>query len=273
MKSFRDTVIVITGAGSGIGRASAITLSRLGARIVLADIQESPVAEVSDEISSMGGISRFFQVDVSDRHQVESFAAAVMNEFKKVDVVINNAGVLVLGTLRLTSLEDLAWIMGVNFWGVIHMIHFFLPAMIERGKGHFVNITSPNGLAPLPYVGSYSASKSAVLLVSETLRLEVAHLGVGVTTVCPGLTRSKMRDEARYRADTENVKKFFDHVRERARRNEMSPFKVAKRIPPAILRNRAFVRISPEVYLLSWLYRFAPRIVRLGGEYVMKRTT
>jgi NAD(P)-dependent dehydrogenase (short-subunit alcohol dehydrogenase family) len=272
MRSFQNAVIVVTGAGCGIGRATAMTFSRLGAKVVLADIQASRLARVSDEISSEGGSARALQVDVSDRRQVESLAETVLKEFKKVDVVVNNAGVLILGEMRLISLEDFERIMGVNFWGVIHLVHFFLPSMIERRHGHFVNISSANGLAPLPYVGPYSASKSAVLVISETLRLEVARFGIGVTTVCPGLTRTEIRNEAKYRTDTDAAKRFLDHFRERAEGKAIDPFRVAKKIPPAILRNRAFVRISPETYLLSWAYRFMPRLYRLGAGKVMKKT-
>jgi NAD(P)-dependent dehydrogenase (short-subunit alcohol dehydrogenase family) len=271
MKSFQNAVIVVTGAGCGIGRATALTFSRLGANVVLADIQASRIARVSDEISSEGGSVRALQVDVSDRRQVKSLAGIVLKEFKKVDVVVNNAGVLILGEMRLTSLEDFERIMGVNFWGVIHLVHSFLPSMIERRNGHFVNICSANGLAPLPYVGPYSASKSAVLVISETLRLEVARFGIGVTTVCPGLTKTEIRNEAEYRTDADAAKRFLDHFRERAEEKAIDPFKVAKKIPLAILGNRAFVRISPETYLLSWAYRFVPRLFRLGAGKVMKR--
>jgi NAD(P)-dependent dehydrogenase (short-subunit alcohol dehydrogenase family) len=272
MNSFEDAVIVVTGAGSGIGRATALTFSQLGAILILADVQEGPLAKVSDEISLNGGEVRAFPLDVSDRNQVESFAGTVLNEFRKVDVVVNNAGVLILGETRLVSLEDFRWIMGVNFWGVIHLIHFFLPSMVERRHGHFVNISSPNALAPVPYVGPYGASKSAVLLISETLRIEVARFGIGVTTVCPGFTRSELRPNARFRADTEAGEKFLLNVRERAKKNEIDPFNVAKRIPPAVLKNRAFIRISPETYLLSWTYRFMPGLFRRVAQHVVKRT-
>ena len=116
MNSFQDAVIVVTGAGCGIGRATALTFSRLGAKLVLADIQEEPLAKVAGEISSNGGNVRAFHLDVSDREQMESFARAVLDEFRNVDVVISNAGVLILGETRLVSLEDFRWLMGVNFW-------------------------------------------------------------------------------------------------------------------------------------------------------------
>ena len=273
MNSFQDAVIVVAGAGCGIGRATALTFSRLGAKLVLADIQEEPLAKVAGEISSNGGNVRAFHLDVSDREQVASFARSVLDEFRNVDVVISNAGVLILGETRLVSLEDFRWLMGVNFWGGVHLIHFFLPSMVERKQGHFVNISSPNALAPVPYVGPYAASKSAMVMVSETLRVEVARFGVGVTTVCPGFTRTELRPRAKFRADTEAGEKFLLHVRERAKQREIDPFKVARRIPPAVLKNRAFVRISRETYLLSWAYRFIPGVFRRVAQYAVKRTS
>lgn len=273
MNSFEDAVTVVTGAGCGIGRATALTFSRLGARLVLADIQEESLAKVAGEISSSGGHVRTFHLDVSDREQVESFAGAVLDEFRNVDVLVNSAGVLILGETRLVSLEDFRWIMGVNFWGVVHLVHFFLPSMVERKQGHIVNISSPNALAPVPYVGPYAASKSAMVMISETLRVEVARFGVGVTTVCPGFTRTELRPRAKFRADTEAGEKFLLRVRERAKQSEVDPFRVARRIPPAVLKNRAFVRISPETYLLSWAYRFVPGLFRRVAQHVVKRTS
>lgn len=272
MNSFEDAVIVVTGAGCGIGRATALTFSRLGAKLVLADIEEESLAKVAGEISSNGGQVRAFPLDVSDREQVESFAGTVLHEFRNVDVVVNNAGVLILGETRLVSLEDFRWLMGVNFWGVVHLVHFFLPSMIERKRGHIVNISSPNALAPVPYVGAYAASKSAIVMLSETLRCEVARFGVGVTTVCPGFTRTELRPRARFRAETEPGEEFLLRFREHVKQKEIDPFKVARRIPPSVLKNRAFVRISPETFLVSWAYRFVPGIFRRVAQYVVKRT-
>jgi short-subunit dehydrogenase len=163
--------------------------------------------------------------------------------------------------------------MGVNFWGLIHIINSFLPSLIERRQGHFVNIASANGLAPLPFVGAYSASKSAVLMISETLRYEVARYGVGVTTVCPGLTRSEMRNDVRFRTDARGTREFLENLIRRARNREIDPFIVANKILAAIHGNRAFIRISAETFLLSWLYRFFPRLLRLGARSVVKKIT
>ncbi len=270
MKSFEDAVVVVTGAAGGIGRATALTFARLGARLVLADVR--PLTAVAAEIAATGSVARTFDLDVSDRGRVDAFAASVLSEFKRADVVVNSAGVLVLGETRLVPHEDLRWIMDVNFWGVVHLIQAFLPSMIARRSGHFVNVSSPNALAPVPYVGAYSASKSAMTVLSETLRLEVARFGVGVTTVCPGFTRTGLRREARYRSDTPAGEKFLARVRKRIERNEIDPFKVARKIPAAVRKDRALVRISPETYLLSWGYRFTPRLFRRISERVFRRT-
>ena len=270
MRSFENAVVVVTGAASGIGRATALTFARLRARLALADIR--PLADVAAEIASAGGVARTFDLDVTDRGRVNDFAAAVQSEFGPADVVVSSAGVLILGETRLVPLDDLRWIMDTNFWGVAHIVQAFLPGMIERRSGHFVNISSPNALAPVPYVGAYSASKAAMTMFSETLRLEVARYGIGVTTVCPGFTRTGLRGEARYRSETPAGGDFLVRVRKRIERSEIDPFRVARKIPGAVLKNRAWVRISPETYLVSWGYRFTPRLFRKISEYVFRRT-
>ncbi len=272
MKPFEGAVVVVSGAASGIGRATALTFSRLGAKLALADIREGPLADLADEISSNGGMARAFPLDVSERAQVGSFAGAVLSEFGKADVIVNSAGVLILGETRLVSLEDFRWLMGINFWGAIHLVHFFLPSMIERKRGHIVNISSPNALAPVPFVGPYAASKSALDMISDTLRVELAGFGVGVTTVCPGFTHTELRARAKYRADTEAREDYLRHVREHVKGRELDPFDVARKIPPAVLKNKARVRLSQETRLLSWSYRLVPGVFRRAAQYAVKRT-
>lgn len=270
MRPFEDAVVVVTGAANGIGRATALTFARLRATLALADIR--PLADVAADVAAAGATARTFDLDVRDRDRVNGLAAAVHSEFGRADIVVNSAGVLILGETRLVPPEDLRWIMDTNFWGVAHVVQAFLPAMLERRGGHIVNISSPNALAPVPYVGAYSAAKAAMTMFSETLRLEVARFGVGVTTVCPGFTRTGLRGEARYRSDNAAGEDFLAGLPKRIGRREIDPFRVARKIPAAVRKNRALVRISPETYLISWGYRFTPRLFRKISEFLFRRT-
>lgn len=271
MRSFQDSVVVVTGAGSGIGRAAALTFSRARARVVLADIDDVRLQSVYGEIVREGGSARTYKVDVADPGEVASFTKAVLAEFGKADIVVNSAGVLILGETRLVTLGEFRRLMEVNFWGLIHLFNGFLPSMIEREKGHFVNISSANGLFPLPLVGPYNASKSAVLAISETLRFEVARFGIGVTTICPGLTASRIREDAIVRTDSEPSRKFMEFCLDRMRRREGNAFIVAKKIPPAVARNRAVVLISAETRFLALLYRYWPGLFRLATATVLRK--
>ena len=177
MKHFTDRVAVITGAGSGIGRALALELADLGARLALSDIDEVAVADTAARCEKAGAQAKSYRLDVADRAAMTAHADAVAAEFGQVNLVVNNAGVALVATVEEMSYEDLEWIVGVNFWGVVHGTQAFLPHLIASGDGHLVNVSSVFGFVGVPTQAAYNATKFAVRGFTEALRQEMAVAG------------------------------------------------------------------------------------------------
>ena len=199
MKSLKDKVVVITGAGSGIGRALALDLAGKGAVLALSDVDEEGLAETVVLAEKAGAEVRSDRLDVADRDAFAAYAESVAEQFGRVNVVINNAGVALAGDFVDLEMKDIDWIIGVNFWGVVHGTKFFLPHLIESGDGHLVNISSLFGLVSMPGQSMYNASKYAVRGMTEAIREEMLISGheVGVTAVHPGGIKTAIARNAR----------------------------------------------------------------------------
>jgi NAD(P)-dependent dehydrogenase (short-subunit alcohol dehydrogenase family) len=190
---FQGTVGVVTGGASGIGLALARALARAGARVVLADIDEVALAGAEATLEDAGAEVLAVRTDVSVLEDVEALAAATLTRFGRVDVVVNNAGVIAWNPVSALSIRDWRWVVDVNLWGVVHGVHVFLPIIQRQGTpGHFVTTSSVGGvLAETPFMATYSATKGAVIGLSLTLDAELRLSGspVGVTILCPSNTR------------------------------------------------------------------------------------
>ncbi len=262
MRRFDGRVVVITGAGSGIGRAAAAEFASLGARLVLADIVPSRLEEVARSLEGEQVEVHVHTVDVGSESQMREFAQAVVDEVGAPDVLVNNAGIGIGCEVRDMSLEDWHRIVDVNYWGTVHGIHFFLPGMLERGRGHIVNIASANGLFALPLEGAYASTKFAVVGLSEAMRAELRHAGIGVSVVCPGLTRTAILDDAMLRSSNEKLDAFLPTTRRIIARRGVDPRVVARAIPRAVVRNRAVVKVPFHVVVLDWFHRHFPWVYR-----------
>jgi NAD(P)-dependent dehydrogenase (short-subunit alcohol dehydrogenase family) len=186
LTSFVDQVAVITGGGSGIGRALALALAREGARIVVADVDEAAMAETGHAVRALGGSVVVVRTDVTDLAQVEALADRAFQRFGAVHLLCNNAGVALSGGLEHATRQDWQWVIGVNLWGVIHGLLAFLPRMIAQGPGgHILNSASMAGLIASQGLGVYSTTKYAVVGLSETLAKDLRPYGIGVSVLCP----------------------------------------------------------------------------------------
>jgi NAD(P)-dependent dehydrogenase (short-subunit alcohol dehydrogenase family) len=198
--AFAGRVAVVTGGGSGIGRALALAFAREGAHVVVADVADHDARQTLAAIERLGGQGIAVRTDVAERGDVLGLADRAFGEFGAVHVLCNNAGVVVHGGLEAATHEDWQWVMGVNLWGVIHGLEAFLPRMIAQGPGgHVLNTASMAGLIASQGLGVYNTTKYAVVGLSETLAKDLRPHGIGVTVLCPMGVATRIRDAARNR--------------------------------------------------------------------------
>lgn len=187
--------VVITGGGSGLGRSMALDHARAGWRVALLDRDAGSAAAVGEEIEAAGGKALALGCDVTDAESVAAAATAIRRGWHGLDVLVNNAGIAGSGTVVDTPEEDWRRIMEVNLFGVVNVCRAFLPTMIRAGAGHVVNIASAAGFVSPPGVAAYNVSKAAVVSLSETLRVELAPHGIGVSVVCPSFFKTNLLED------------------------------------------------------------------------------
>lgn len=251
---FQDQVVVVTGAASGIGRATALAFAAEGARLHLLDCCAKPLGELAARIREGGGRATAHEVDCADGPALRAVAERVLGAEGRVDVLFNNAGVMSAGPLERIPLEEWQRVMGVNFWGVLHGLRAFLPAMIARGSGHVVNTASMAGLVGLPEIGPYAASKHAVAGLTAGLVSELGARGIGVTLLCPGATRTAIMRSGPLDLPG-GLGQWLQHALERW---APRPEKVAARVLEAVWRGQPLLVTGWDMLPLWWLYRLCP---------------
>jgi NAD(P)-dependent dehydrogenase (short-subunit alcohol dehydrogenase family) len=263
MKNFSGKKVLVTGAGSGIGRETAQAFARAGSHLLLTDVHEAGVRETRKLIEASGGSAAHFVVDVTDADAMKALAARVENEHGAVDVLVNNAGIAAAGGFLDTTLDTWRKVLDVNVMGVVHGCHAFLPAMVARGHGgHVVNLSSLLGFAAHGYQPVYCASKYAVLGFSESLRADMAKHNIGVTAICPGVIHTNiisatiMEGRLGQSGMRDKVDNFY------TRRN-FKPAQVAAAIIDAVKKNQAVRPVSPESWAMYYAARFTPGVVRM----------
>ncbi|MAG29689.1 MAG: acetoin dehydrogenase [Deltaproteobacteria bacterium] len=252
MKKLVGRVAVITGGASGIGRATADLLARKGCSLALVDVNPERLAEVAEGLMTRGVRVSTHLADVSEASRMEILPAEVVAEHGAVHILVNNAGVSVAGSFEDQTIEDLQWIVGINFWGVVHGCKFFLPELKKADEAHIVNLSSMFGFIGVPSQSSYCATKFAVKGLSESLWLELQGAGIGVTSIHPGGIRTNIAETMR--AYDEDVRAATVAGIERSR----PPAEVAKVLVRAIEKNRLRAIVGWEAFAADWLKRLLP---------------
>jgi short-subunit dehydrogenase len=248
-------VAVVTGAGSGIGRALAQRLDSQDYALVLCDVNEAGLEGTAHPLKRR---HRLEVLDVSKRDAVEAMAARALEAHGHVDLVINNAGVALDAPLAEVPYEDFEWLFGINFWGVVYGTKAFLPAMLQRGAGTIVNVSSIFGIVAWPNQGTYNAAKFAVRGFTEALWYELEGTGVHAVSVHPGGIKTNIAKSARVRHATgarrtpERVMREFDAMA------RTSPEEAADVILRGVHERKRRVLIGADAQALGWLQRLSP---------------
>jgi len=268
--------VAITGAGSGIGRALAVALAAEGCHVALSDIDESGLTETVDMCAGHEIQVSSQRVDVADRRAMFNWAERVVSDHGKVNLIFNNAGVALSYTVESMSFEDLEWIMGVNFWGVVNGTKAFLPHLATSGEGHIVNLSSVFGLIGIPSQSGYNASKFAVRGFTEALRIELKseRSPVSCTTVLPGGVKTNIVRNARLDSALPNQNDDPDAAFQRTALT--TPEDAAKSILRAVRSDRRRVLVGPDAKVLDILSRLPAGVYEwpliLGGRIGARRS-
>ena len=267
---FSDTLVSVTGAGSGIGRETALAFAREGAELVLSDIDEATVKDTAAQITARGGIAHAYTLDVSDADAVEQFAERVSTEHGVPDIVVNNAGVGHAGLFLDTPRDEYDRVLAINFGGVVNCCRSFGRRLVDRGTGgHIVNISSMAAYSPQQSMNAYSTSKAAVFMFGDCLRAELDQAGVGLTTVCPGVINTNIVHTTRFDVPAGKQAKV------EARRAQLEkafaarrygPDKVAKAIVSAVKKNKPIRPVAPEAYFVYGVAHLLPQAMRSSAR-------
>lgn len=257
MYSLKDKIAVVTGAGSGIGRALAQNLAARGCRLALADIDEAGLGETAALLPGETDVMQA-RLDVADRAAVYDFAARVKQTFGTAHVVVNNAGVAVSQTIENLSYEDFEWLMGIDFWGVVYGTKAFLPLLRAQNEGAIVNLSSVFGIIAVPTQGAYNAAKFAVRGFTEALRHELRGTGVKAICVHPGGIKTNIARRARFYADPSGETDQAKAAAHFDRLARTTPERAAEIIVRGVERGTPRVLIGADAWLIDRIQRWFP---------------
>lgn len=251
----RDGLVVVTGAGSGIGRATALTFAAEGARVLCVDLDGDRAAKALTECHAAGGREgASYAVDVADRDAMLALAAEVERDHGVPDVLVNNAGVGMTGRFLDTTLEDWDWILSINLLGVVHGCHAFGPAMVGRGRGHVVNVASALAYTPRATEPAYVTTKAGVLALSRSLRADWHRHGVGVTAVCPGVIDTAIISATRFKGARDGDREKTQALFSRGHKPEV----VGRAMVHAVHTDRPVQPVGVEAWIGWYAHKLLP---------------
>lgn len=268
ISSFRGKRCLITGAASGIGRATAIACAGEGADLVLTDVNAEGLAATRASCEELGGtVLDTRPMDIADQDAVAAWAAEIHRDHGSLDVLMNVAGISTWGSIK--TLETKHWrrLIDVNLMGPVHVLESFVPAMMDAGRGgHIVNVSSAAGLLALPWHAAYSATKFGLRGISEVLRFDLEHYGIGVSLVCPGAVNTGLVETVNIVGIDRNNEEVKPLVT-RFQRHAITPEQAAQAILRGVQKNKLYVYTSWDIRLAHWAQRCFPAPYR----WVMRR--
>ncbi len=270
MLHLKDKHVLVTGAASGIGRATARRFAKAGAKLFICDVNQAGLDQLAGELRSSGALLLAEKTDVSDRAQMQALAEKVHQAIPALDVLVNNAGVGLSGGILNTTLDDWDWVVKINLWGAIHGSHFFVPRMVQRAQGGAViNVASVLGLHGSPATVGYCTTKFGVVGLSESMRGELQPHGIRVTAICPGMIDTGIIAATRFRArDAEGAR---DKAQKLFSSRGHPPELVAKAIVAAAAEGAGVRPVAPEAWAIWMLERFAPALMAPLERQLRKR--
>ena len=276
VRDFAGKVAVVTGAASGIGKATATKFAEEGMKVVLADIEEAALQKAVRELKDRNFEVVGVPTDVSRNEAIENLARETLSAFGRVNLVHNNAGVVVSGPVEELSLSDWEWVLGVDLWSVIYGVRTFLPLIREAGEGHIVNTASTAGLQASASIAPYNVAKSGVIALTETLRVELdeADCGVSASVLCPGAINTQIvrsernRDpaSAKDHKESESEKAFMKRAGTLLAEQGKDPAEVADMIVNAIVKDDFWILTHEE-----WKDVLRDRVAAIARDHSLHR--
>lgn len=267
MDRFKSKTAVITGAGSGFGRGLSLCFAKLGWKVGVSDINIERAEETVRLVNEAGGKGMAIKCDVTKPEEVQGLADSVLSKWGTVDVIINNAGVPVVGFMEKISLEDWKFEIDLMLMGVVYGCRTFIPVFKKQGWGHIVNTASSAGIVSLPEMAPYNVTKAGVIALSETLRGELKKSNIGVTVVCPTFFKTNLMDQIRVTDDHQinMANAFFNKF------SFGTIDSVCKSTMNAIRKNRLYAVPQPDAKLFWFLKRMTPNIFYSVNSFLYSR--